>query len=184
MDYKTTIKTRSWTAMNNETQQTNFSKKRFMHNNPYHSLSSKQDVFDWNNNILTQIKEEEVNPRTIKNKNQSNIFIGESASTQKEDFHCLKKKKIVRDNNKSCVFSCDFNNPPAQKPTKRITALNNNSTEIKNSTIFAGYNKGKANHNDPKKICIKNYCSENNPLGNYDNRYSKNKHSRFGSSIY
>lgn len=163
---------KNWIAMDNEIPQTNFSKKRFIHNHPAHSLASKNEVFDWKGNIVNEIKREMLatkgeseNTLQKKRRNISHVF---DNYKQEEIEKPKPPKKIFNDNYKSTVFSNDTskNEPNSLLKGKKIYDLKNSSIEIKSTTIFSGSNKGKlepsAKH---KKGTYKNFASSDNPLG-------------------
>ncbi|MFO0515401.1 MAG: hypothetical protein ACK5YA_00970 [bacterium] len=164
------LKTRpkNWTAIENEVPKTNFSKKKHMQSHPAHSLSSKKDVFNWDDNILNEIKNEmnQVGEKKIvKKKNDSHIF-----DQPNEEDKTFRKKKI--ENTKvyeSNIFKKPSKNEEAKtqkEKGKKVFDLRNNSTEIKSGTIFAGHNKGRYDKDiRGKKPTYKNYCSNDNPLG-------------------
>lgn len=154
--------------MENEVPKTNFSKKKYLHNHPAHSLTSKKDIFNWDGNVLTDIKNEinGVNEKkVVRKKNASHVF-----DQPNEEEKIPKKKKVdypqAQENNIFSKAPKNEENKAFKEKGKKVFDLRNNSTEIKSGTIFAGHNKGRYDKDiRGKKPTYKNYCSNDNPLG-------------------
>lgn len=180
---------------------TNFSKRKYLHNHPAHSLTSKKDIFNWDGNVLTEIKNEMngvAEKKIERKKNSSHVF-----DVPNEEDKVQGKKKIVYPySQEHNIFSKAPQNESKKnlkEKGKKVFDLRNNSTEIKSGTIFAGHNKGRYDKDiKGKKPTYKNYCSNDNLFGinkekevktkqplkstiilDYDNR---NKGSHFKSS--
>jgi len=155
-----------------------------MHDNPYHSMSSKTEVFNWNDNIVKSIQQEGVNnKKNLHSKSEKN-----NSNTMKEIFKDNKKfffetsnleslntkARKVKYKNESSIFS-PVKSKSEEENFKFIRAIKNDSLEIRTLTIFAGCKKGKINIDSrlPKLKSVKNQNSKDNPLSSFKNQNSE-----------
>jgi len=124
---------------------------------------------------MKQIKEEIANPKieneNKRKKNVSHNFLEHNVNKKNKlgNNTTTKSKRFFNSNNfNSQIFASENNVQPSyEKFGKKINNLNNNSTEFKTNTIFAGYKKGRCiQDNTGKKMHFNksNICSKDNPL--------------------
>lgn len=152
-------------------QSNNYSKKKHMLDNPLHSLNSKAEVFNWNDNIIKSIQEESSQPNNIEGKkniknNTSNFMklifspkkekkienqeLNKNAEVVKNDEFGFSKKKLDQNKNQSSflIGKCNNNN-------------NNNFNKLNdNNKIFPTQpNKSIQSYTKNDSIEIKNQTS-------------------------